>query len=121
MVAIGTMLGTGFTPDVIARAGTWFLSLLAMALLSLTFGLMAYIVFRRWGDMYRETALFAAMPGGLSVVTLLVEQYKTETNRVVLCHTARLVVLLVSAPLLIQWISGIDLSGANCTAFCACS
>lgn len=117
MVAIGTMLGTGFTPDVIARAGTWVLSLLAMALLSLGFGLIAYIVFRRWGDMNRETALFAAMPGGLSVVTMLAEQYKTETNRVVLCHTARLVVLLVSAPLLIQWISGIDLSEANRTAF----
>lgn len=117
MVAIGTMLGTGFTPDVIARAGTWAVSLLAMALLSLCFGLFAYMVFRRWGDMNRETALFAAMPGGLSVVTMLAEQYETETNRVVLCHTARLVVLLISAPLLIQWIAGIDLSAANRTAF----
>ncbi len=119
MVAIGTMLGTGFTPDVIARAGTWAVSLLAMALLSLCFGLFAYMVFRRWGDMNRETALFAAMPGGLSVVTMLAEQYETETNRVVLCHTARLVVLLISAPLLIEWIAGIDLSAANRTAFSA--
>lgn len=117
MVAIGTMLGAGFTPDVVARSGTWVVSLLAMTLLSFAFGFFAYAVFRRWGDMNRETALFAAMPGGLSVVTMLAEQYKTEVNRVVLCHTARLVVLLASAPLLIQWISGIDLSAANRTAF----
>jgi membrane AbrB-like protein len=117
MVAIGTMLGAGFTPDVIARSGTWIVSLLATALLSLAFGLFAYAVFRRWGGMNRETALFAAMPGGLSVVTMLAEHYRTEANRVVLCHTARLVVLLVSAPLLIQWISGIDLAAANRSAF----
>ncbi|MCA1242091.1 AbrB family transcriptional regulator [Stappia stellulata] len=117
MVAIGTMLGTGFTPDVIARAGSWVVSLAVMTLLSFAFCGLAYAVFRRWGDMNRETALFAAMPGGLSVVTMLAEHYKTEANRVVLCHTARLVVLLVSAPLLIQWISGIDLAEANRTAF----
>lgn len=119
MVAIGTMLGTGFTPDVVARAGTWGISLAAMSLLSFAFGLFAYAVFRRWGDMNRETALFSAMPGGLSVVTMLAEHYKTEANRVVLCHTARLVVLLASAPLLLEWMSGLDLSAANQTAFTA--
>ncbi len=117
MVAIGTMLGTGFTPDVIARSGTWAVSLIVMTLLSIAFCLFAYATFRRWSDMNRQTALFAAMPGGLSVVTMLAEQHKTEVNRVVLCHTARLVVLLISAPLLIQWISGIDLADANRAAF----
>lgn len=117
MVAIGTMLGTGFTQDVVARSGTWVMSLFVMSALSLAFCLLAYGVFRRWGGMDRPTALFAAMPGGLSVVTVLAEQYQTEVNRVVLCHTARLVVLLVSAPIAIQWISGIDLAEANRSAF----
>ena len=67
--------------------------------------------------MNRETALFVAMPGGLSVVTMLAEQYKVEANRVVLCHTARLVILLVSAPIAIQWLSGIDLADANRSTF----
>ncbi|PIL14284.1 hypothetical protein P775_26635 [Puniceibacterium antarcticum] len=117
MVAIGTMLGTGFTQDVVARSGTWVFSLFAMSLLSLGFGVFAYVIFRRWGGMDRNTALFAAMPGGLSVVSMLAEEYKTEVNRVVLCHTARLVVLLVSAPIVIQMISGIDLADANRAAY----
>ena len=117
IAAIGTMLGTGFTQDVVTRSGSWVLSLVAMSLLSGAFCLFAYFVFHRWGGMSRQTALFAAMPGGLSVVTMLAEQYKVEVNRVVLCHTARLVVLLVSAPIAIQWLSGIDLADANRTAF----
>ncbi|AJE48430.1 AbrB family transcriptional regulator [Celeribacter indicus] len=117
MVAIGTMLGTGFTQEVVAQSGRWGASLLAMSLLSLAFALFAYGVFRRWGNMDRTTAMFAAMPGGLSVVTMLAEEHKTEVNRVVLCHSARLIVLLVTAPIVIQQISGIDLAAANRTAF----
>ncbi|WP_353476205.1 AbrB family transcriptional regulator (plasmid) [Salipiger sp. H15] len=117
MVAIGTMLGTGFTEDVVTRSGSWALSLVAMSLLSLGFCLMAYTVFRRWSDMSPQTALFAAIPGGLSVVSTLAEEYRAETNRVVLCHTARLVVLLVSAPLVVQMLSGIDLAEANGAIF----
>lgn len=113
MVAVGTMLGTGFTPDVVARSASWAPSLLIMLVLSLVCGAFAYAVFRRWARMDPLTALFAAMPGGLSVVIMLADEYRTESNRVVLCHTARLVVLLVSAPILIQWISGIDLAQAN--------
>lgn len=117
MIAVGTMLGTGFTHDVVVRAPSWIPSLIAMCLLSLVFCLFAFWVFKRWGHMDRMTALFSAMPGGLSVVTLLAEDYKTEANRVVLCHTARIVVLLVSAPILIQMISGIDLAEANRASF----
>ncbi|MGY9050078.1 MAG: AbrB family transcriptional regulator [Rhodobacterales bacterium] len=117
MVAIGNMLGTGFTQDVVARSGTWVFSPIAMSLLSVGFGVFAYVIFRHWGGMERNTALFAAMPGGLSVVSMLAEDYRTEVNRVVLCHTARLVVLLVSAPIVIQMISGIDLADANRAAY----
>lgn len=113
MVAIGTMLGTSFTSDVVAHAGGWAVSIVAMLLLSLGFGLFAYMVFRLFGGMDRATALFAATPGGLTVVSLLAEQYDAAVNRVALCHTARLVVLLVSAPFIIETISGIDLSDAN--------
>ena len=117
MVAIGTMLGAGFTPDVMAQSGAWLVSLIAMSLLSLAFGFFAYTVFRRWGKMDRSTALFSAMPGGLAVVSMLAEDYKTEVNRVVLCHSARLVVLLVFAPIVIRRISGIDVADAGRGAF----
>ncbi|PTW46587.1 MULTISPECIES: AbrB family transcriptional regulator [Rhodovulum] len=117
MVGIGTMLGTGFTPEVVARAGTWWSSLLVMSALSLAVCLVAFGVFLRWGRMDRTTALFASMPGGLSVVSILVEDYPAEINRVALCHTARLLVLLVLTPVIIQLLSGTDLADANRAAF----
>lgn len=117
MVVIGTMLGASFTHDVVSRSGSWAVSLFVMGLLSLMFCFVAYLVFIRLGRMDRLTAMFAAMPGGLSVVTMLAEDYHAEVNRVVLCHTARLVVLLISAPIIIQFISGIDLSEANRATF----
>lgn len=117
MVAIGTMLGTSFTQEVISRSEAWIASLIVMSLLSLVFCLLAYQVFFRFGRMDRVTALFAAIPGGLSVVSVLAEDYRAEVDRVVLCHTARLVVLLIAAPIIIQAISGIDLADASLTSF----
>lgn len=117
MVAIGTMLGTSFTPDVVANAGSWAASVVAMLVLSCAFWLLAYAVFRRWGGMDHATAIFAATPGGLSVVSILAEQYGAAVNRVALCHTARLVVLLATAPFIIEAISGIDLTDANAAFF----
>ncbi|MFV0410038.1 MAG: AbrB family transcriptional regulator [Paracoccus sp. (in: a-proteobacteria)] len=117
MVMIGTMLGTGFTPDIISRAHSWLPSLMLMLVLSALFAGFAYAVFRRFGHMDRNTALFSAMPGGLSVTSLLAEQNGANVSRVALSHSARLVVLLVLAPVIIQLISGIDLADANGAMF----
>lgn len=113
MVAIGIILGAGFTPDVVATSSTWLFSLIAMSALSVVFAGIAYGVFRRWGAMDRSTALFAAMPGGLAVVAMLAEEYNTQISRVLLCHSARLVVLLVSAPILLQYVSGLDFGASG--------
>lgn len=117
MVVIGTMLGGSFTQEVVSRAGGWITSLIVMSLLSLAFCLLAYQMFYRFGRMDRVTALFAAIPGGLSVVSVLSEEYRAEVDRVALCHTARIVVLLIAAPIIIQAISGIDLADASLTSF----
>lgn len=117
MIAIGTMLGTSFTQEVVSRAEDWIGSLIAMSLLSLVFCFTAYQVFVRFGRMNRVTALFAAIPGGLSVVSVIAEDYRAEVDRVVLCHTARLVVLLIAAPIIIQAMSGINLADASLTSF----
>lgn len=117
MVAIGTMLGTSFTQEIVSRAGGWVTSLAVMSLLSLAFAFIAYQIFYRFGKMDRVTALFAAIPGGLSVVSILAENYRAQVDRVALCHTARLVVLLIAAPIIIQAISGINLADASLTSF----
>lgn len=116
-IIIGTMLGAGFTPEVISGAANWAISILAMLLLSAAFFAVNYWAFRRLGRMDRTTALFAAMPGGMAVMTLLAEEYGADAGKVALSHISRVMVLLITAPFVIQAISGIDVADANQAAF----
>ncbi|MBQ0833123.1 AbrB family transcriptional regulator [Marinobacter sp.] len=119
IVVIGIMLGAGFQPDVIASAGAWVPSLLVMALISTLFFIFAYLVMHRWGNMNRVTAILAAVPGGFSVVSVLADRYSADTRRVALCHSARLIALLVLAPVMIRWVSDVDLAAATLQIFSA--
>lgn len=117
IVIIGIMLGAGFQPEVIASAQAWAPSLLIMALLSTLFFIVAYLAMHRWGGMTRLTAILAAVPGGFSVVSVLSDRYSADTRRVALCHSARLISLLVLAPVMIRWVSDVDLAAATLQAF----
>lgn len=119
IVVIGIMLGAGFQPSVIAGARVWIPSLSVMALLSTLFFIVAYLAMHRWGKMNRLTAILAAVPGGLSIVSILSDQYSADTRRVALCHSARLISLLVLAPIMIRWMSGVDLAAAALQIFSA--
>jgi hypothetical protein len=117
IVIIGIMLGAGFQPDVIASARAWVPSLLVMALISTVFFIIAYLAMYRWGNMNRLTAILAAVPGGFSVVSVLSDRYSADTRRVALCHSARLISLLVLAPIMIRWVSDVDLAAATLQSF----
>ena len=119
IVVIGIMLGAGFQPEVIAGARAWVPSLLVMALLSTLFFIVAYLAMHRWGNMNRLTAILAAVPGGFSVVSVLSDRYSADTRRVALCHSARLISLLVLAPIMIRWVSDVDLASATLQVFSA--
>lgn len=112
MVIIGTMLGAGFTGEDVAALFEWLPSIIFMALLSLVFMVAAFAALRRWSDMDPATAFLAAVPGGLSVVTAMADDYKADVRRIALSHTARLVTLLVMTPFMLMAISDYDLSKA---------
>ena len=60
---IGTMIGTTFTPDILAMAPTLVITLSAMVVfVALALG-ANYAIFRRLGGYDRPTATYAAMPG----------------------------------------------------------
>jgi len=112
MVVIGTMLGASFTSDVASAAMQWLPSLLFMCALSLLFWALSLVVLLRFSDMDAPTALLSSVPGGLSVVTAIADNYEADTRRIALSHTARLVILLVLTPIMLQFVSDYDLAAA---------
>ncbi|MDS1138061.1 AbrB family transcriptional regulator [Nitratireductor indicus] len=116
MLIIGTMLGAGFTPEIVEHAATWLPTLCAMLVLSWLFFTGAFALLKRFSDMDTGTALLAAVPGGLAMVSALAEDYHADVRRIALCHSARLVVLLVMTPFMIGLVSDYDLATSTSVA-----
>lgn len=120
MVAIGIMLGTGFDSGTLSTAVAWMPSILLMLLLSVIFFFLTFVVFYKYRNMDPATAFLAAAPGGASVVSVIADAYDADLRRILLAHTARLICLLALAPIIVKWLSGMDLSLANTAAMTGC-
>jgi membrane AbrB-like protein len=117
MLIIGTMLGAGFEQSAVTHFGEWLPSILVMLVLSAGFYWVVYKSLLRFSDMDPTTAFLSAVPGGLSVVSALAEDLGGDLRRIALCHTCRLVVLLLLTPVMIGLVSDYDLSSASKAAF----
>jgi membrane AbrB-like protein len=112
---IGVMLGGGFTPDLLGNAAAWGVTLA---------GLMAYTVMAAalclWylvnvAGYERKTAFFSAMPGGLVEMIELGTAKGADIRIVALTHGARVLVIVFTMPILIQFLdssAGADIQQA---------
>jgi uncharacterized protein len=97
-ILLGIQTGTAVTPETLARAAHWPLSLLG---LGIAVGLIIWVCtlyFERVSGWDRRTALFAGMPGALSLVMLLAEQMQARMEKVVVSQCIRLFLLIVALP-----------------------
>lgn len=101
LAVIGTILGSSFTIETVHALPSWSVTISLMLLMSGLYLLCSYRILLKWSGMDRLTALFSAIPGGLSIVSALSELYQTDTRRIALSHSARLVALLVLAPIIL--------------------
>ena len=109
MVAVlGVMLGSGFTPEILARMAEWSLSLAALALYAATAGGAAWFYFHRICGYDRVTSYFAAMPGGLSEMTIVGTEMGGDTRIISLSHSARLLLVVLLLPFGFQFVLGYD-------------
>jgi membrane AbrB-like protein len=67
---LGVMLGSGFTPEILARFGEWLTSLLLVVGYIAAAGAVCLFYLRRVTAYDRTTAYFCAMPGGLTEMML---------------------------------------------------
>lgn len=109
LATIGTILGGSFDMQTIHALPSWSITISLMLLMSFIYLLCSYRILLRWSGMDRLTAMFSAIPGGLSIISALSELYQTDTRRIALSHSARLVALLTLTPFILKYVGSYEL------------
>ena len=110
---IGTMLGTSFGAGTFARAAEWLVPIAGVAGLVLTAGMISYLYFRHVGGLDHVTAFFSGMPGGLVDMALLGGERGGDDRMIALIHAARIFVVVLLLPFLVQATLGTTLPRAS--------
>lgn len=110
-VVIGVLLGASFTPDLIRQAPLWLPSLAGLVVFMVTCAFACVLFFRHVGGFDRTTAFFAGMPGGLVEMVTVGEERGGDGRLIALVHSARILLVVMTLPFLVQWLEGIRLGG----------
>jgi len=99
MVAVlGIMLGSGFSPQMLARMVDWWPSLSALALYAAVAGGAGWLYFRTVWSYDPVTSYFAAMPGGLTVMILVGTEMGGDPRVISLSQASRLLLVVFALP-----------------------
>jgi membrane AbrB-like protein len=104
-IFLGIQTGTSVTWDTVDRAAQWPLSIafLGVTVIAVTWACTWYYVKRSGWD--GPTALFASLPGALSLVLLLASTTGADMRRVTIAQCIRLFFLVAALPSVIAWLS----------------
>jgi len=104
LIVLGIMLGGTFTPDVLNRAGEWTPTLIGVAVYLVIVTLAAFFYCRSFIKMDRITAIFSALPGGLSQMIIVGEENGADIRSLTLIHAVRVAsILMMIPPILFYW------------------
>ena len=104
-ILLGIQTGTSVNLDTVERAAHWPLSiaLLGLTVVAVTWACTSYYTrVRKWDG---ATALFASLPGALSLVVLLASETRADMRRVTIAQSIRLFFLIAVLPALITLMS----------------
>lgn len=110
---IGVMLGASFKPEVIAQLPNWLPTLAGLVLFMVACGLCCVSYFRRVAGFDPVTAFFSGMPGGLIEMVTVGEEKGGDARIIALIHSARILLVVMTLPFIVQWIGGVTLSGGR--------
>jgi len=104
-IFLGIQTGTAVSWDTVDRAVHWPLSIafLCLTVVAVTWACTAYYIRRSNWDP--ATALFASLPGALSLTLLLASGTKADMRRVTIAQCIRLLFLVAALPSVITWLS----------------
>ncbi len=104
-ILLGVQTGTAVNSDTVARAAQWPLSILCLAVSVVLIVWACTVYYERFRNWDRATALFASLPGALSLVILLAMPSGADMRRVTIAQCVRLFFLIAALPTVIVFIS----------------
>jgi membrane AbrB-like protein len=107
---IGVMLGSGFSPAIIAQVPQWLGPLAGLVVFMLACGSTVVWYFRKVGGYDWVTAFFSGMPGGLVEMITYGEERGGDARVIALVHSARILMVVMTLPFIIQWSQGVSLN-----------
>ncbi|SME88208.1 hypothetical protein SAMN06265365_10170 [Tistlia consotensis] len=111
MVAVlGVMLGSGFTPEILAGAGRWTVTLAAIVFYIAACAGLGTLYFRKLCGYDPVTAYFSATPGGLSIMTIVGIEMGGDGRIISLTHAIRIMVAVLSIPTAFQLLGLLDMA-----------
>lgn len=98
ITVLGIMLGSAFTPQIVARMGEWVITLSALAVWTVVVGAIALFYFRRVAGYDRVTAYFSATPGGLNEMVIFGGLMGGDDRTISLTHATRIMLVVFAIP-----------------------
>ncbi|WP_211160789.1 AbrB family transcriptional regulator [Marinobacterium sp. LSUCC0821] len=108
-VILGVAIGSSLTPAVIHVLPSIALSVAFIPLYVILIGLIGVPFFERVGKLDRQTAYYAAMPGGLQDMVVFGIEAGADPKALSLIHATRVLIVVVVAPLLVSQLFGASL------------
>lgn len=109
---IGVLLGSRFTPDVMAQVGEMLVTLAILLVYLVVVAVVVVPFYRYVGRQDWTTAYFAGMPGGLSEMIEFGEARGANVPAIVLAHSLRIVVTIALMAFLFRTVLGHDVGTA---------
>ncbi|MEM9765274.1 MAG: AbrB family transcriptional regulator [Pseudomonadota bacterium] len=114
---IGVAIGGAFTPALLSEAPGWWITLLALLVFLPIAHALGYVIYRHAAGYPRETAFFAAMPGGLIEAVAMGEKAGGDAATLTLLQFSRLILCILLVPLGITLYEGMAVGSASGVAF----
>lgn len=111
-IVLGVAVGTAITPALLGRMPQMIYSVALVPPFIILIGMIGYPWFRKVCGFDHATAYYGAMPGGLQDMLVFGEEAGGNVRSLSLIHATRVLVIVTTAPFLLQAVWGTSLTGA---------
>lgn len=109
---LGVAVGSAFSPVLLGRLGGMASSIAILVPFMVLIIVVSLVFYERVAGFDRPTAFFSAVPGGLTDMTAMAEDAGANQRAVILVQATRILVVVFTLPLWLQWHDGLAVGTA---------
>lgn len=106
VMVLGVLLGSAFTPDIMAQASRWPITLFGLAIYLAAVTGVLYVYFRKVLRFDPVTAYFSATPGGLNEMVIVGAAFRGDERTIALVHGSRVLLVVLIIPFWFRYTQG---------------